>query len=135
VYGNNFATGGSQSGGGVPYSVISWTPPSAPFGTAPTAINIPGSAANNLAQTSPDYTSPIALAVAQSFGNDFGGAQPGVLPLSPNETADSLSFVRPMNTTPGCAASQAISSHPVLLVAGAFALFYFLNQKSKGKVS
>ena len=136
VFGGNFATGGAQGGSGeVPYSVLSWADPSAPFGTNPTAINVPGSMANTLAQTSPDYPSPMALTVAQSFGNNYGDAQPGILPLNPNATADNLSFVRPMNVTAGCAASQAISSHPVLLVAGAFALFYFLNQKSKGKVS
>ena len=135
VYGPNFSTGGAQSGGGVPYSVMSWADPSAPFGANPTAINVPGSMSNTLAQTSPDAPSAMALTVAQSFGNDYGDAQPGILPLSPNETADNLSFVRPMNITAGCAASQSISAHPALLIVGTFALFYFLNQKSKGKVA
>jgi hypothetical protein len=99
------------------------------------AVNTPGTAANNLANTTPDNNlNPTQQTVIQSFSNDTGGAQPGVLPLYPNATADGLSFVRKPPVSLQCQASSAISAHPLLLVGGAFALFYLLNQK-KGRAA
>lgn len=99
------------------------------------AVTKPGTAANALAQTSPDYPSPMALTVAQAFSNDYGDAQPGFVPLPKlNWTANNLSFVKRASITPQCVAVGAMNAHPLLLIGGAFALFYLLNQK-KGRAA
>lgn len=94
----------------------------------PAAINTPGTVANTLAQTSPDYPTPTALTVAQAFQSAVpgAGAQPGVVSLPYlNWTANHTSFVKP---APGpsqtCPLTNWVNSNPLLLLAGAFAVAY-----------
>lgn len=127
------------------YSNMSWNPPSqsqyggffgnggssASVGGQGAAVNTPGTTANALTQTSPDYPTPTALTVAHAFSNDSGGAQPGVLALSPNMTADSLSFVRTPAPSQSCQFVSVLNSNPILFIGGAFLLVYLANYQSK----
>ena len=125
------------------YSSMSWNDPSqsSPGGSfgmnnpatgQGLAVGVPGTAASALVQTSPDYPSPTSLAVVHSFSNEWAGAQPGVLPLNPNWTANNLSFVKPLPQSPGCTFSQMIEGNPVVFIGGVFLLFMLVGRGMKG---
>jgi hypothetical protein len=101
----------------------------------PAAINTPGTVANTLAQTSPDYPTPTALTVAQAFQSAVpgAGAQPGVVSLPYlNWTANNTSFVKP---APGpsqtCPLTNWVNSNPLMLLAGAFIVAYFAGRPAR----
>ena len=90
-------------------------------------VNIPGTAANALATATPDGGTPIGTAVVNSFSNNYGGAQPGVLPLSPNDTANNLSFAQPAVQSLQCQLTNAISGNPLMFLGIVFGVFYMAN--------
>lgn len=120
------------------YAVVSWNPPSQSSadgyfgngGAGPMTINQPGSAANNLANATPDGATPTGVAVVNAFSNNYGGAQPGVLPLDPNQTANSLSFVQPLQPSLQCQITNLINSNPLMFLGIVFGTFYLANQGS-----
>lgn len=123
---------GMQGLGMSSYSVASWNPPSQSseggyFGMG-TSVNTQGTAANALANASPDAPNPTTQAVFDAFGNDVGSAQPGVLQLYPNATADNLTFVRPLELSTQCKVIGTLNSNPMWLIGGAFLLFYLTGQ-------
>jgi hypothetical protein len=122
------------------YSTLSWNDPSQSspggyFGSAGASmtINQPGTAANTLAAATPDGATPTGQTVVNAFSNTNGGAQPGVLPLDPNQTANNLSFVVPPAASLQCQVVSWINSSPALFVGGIFALVFLMNHHGKGK--
>lgn len=117
------------------YATLSWTPPSQSspggyFGNG--SLGQPGTAANALANAQPDGTTPTGNAVVDAFSNDNGGAQPGVLYLDPNVTANNLSFVQAPVQSTQCKIISTLNANPLLFIGGTFALFYLLgNSKTK----
>lgn len=117
------------------YLTMGWTPPGQGteggfFGNDPSTrmtINQPGTMANALARTTPDGVTPTGAAVVSAFSNNYGGAQPGVLPLDPNWVANNLSFVRPVEPSLECQMNGAINSHPLIFIGGVFGLFWLLG--------
>ena len=110
---------------------ISWRPPSQSsyggyFGMG--ALGAPGTTATALANTTPDGPNPTMQTVIDSFSNTVGSAQPGVLQLDPNTTANNLSFVQPQKQSLQCQIVSDINSNPLLVIGGTFALFWLLSQ-------
>lgn len=91
------------------------------------SVQASGSAANSLAKTTPDGATSTGQAVVDAFSNNYGGAQPGNLPLYPNATADGLSFVRTPPPSLQCQIVNGLNSHPLLFIAGVFGVFYLAN--------
>jgi len=97
------------------------------------AVLRPGTMANALTQTAPDYPTPTSLTVSQAFqGAVPGDAQPGYVPLPGlNWTANNLSFVQPPpNPGAACPVTSWANSNPWILIGAAFAVAYLA---SKGK--
>jgi hypothetical protein len=92
------------------------------------SLGVPGTAANTLANVTPDDVNPTAQTVFDSFTNDHGGTQPGVLALDPNATANNLSFVQPPPVSTQCELISTLNANPLLFIGGTFVLFYLLNQ-------
>lgn len=117
------------------YLTMGWTPPGQGtegefFGNTPNTrmtINQPGTTANALARSTPDGATPTGQAVVSAFSNNYGGAQPGELPLNPNERVNTLSFVQPVPMSLECQLTSAINSHPLIFIGACFGLFYLAN--------
>ena len=99
-----------------------------------TSVNQPGSMALTLANTRTDNPTPTALTVSQSFQSGVpGSAQPGVVNLYPNETADWLGYVQ---SAPGPAQLCPVTNwfntaNPWLLAGAAFAAVYLLSNPKR----
>jgi hypothetical protein len=125
---------GGFSALGQSYSDMSWSPPSQSspggyFGDG--SINQPGTAANALLNQSPDGTTPVGSAVMDAFSGEGGQAQPGVLAINPNATANSLSFVQPPQQSTQCEIINTINGNPWWLLVGTGLVFYFASYGTK----
>ena len=70
---------------------------------------------------------PLWRFVADAFSNTNGGAQPGVLPLYPNATADGLSFVQTPPPSLQCQLINGINANPLIFLAVVAGVFYLAD--------
>lgn len=116
------------------YADLSWAPPGQGiqdgyFGVnaSDMSVQASGTAANTLARTTPDGATPTGQAVVDAFSNNYGGAQPGNLPLYPNATADGLSFVHTPPPSLQCQIVNGLNNNPLLFIGAVFGVFYLAN--------
>ena len=126
-----FGQGGMAGLGMDSYSVASWNPPGQGvsegfFGN--NALKTSGTAANAIATSTADPPTPTGQAVFDAFSNNYGGVQPGHLPIYPNGTADNLSFVQTPPPSLQCQLVSTMNANAGLFVVGTLALFWMLNK-------